>query len=142
MHTVAFQASGRHILVTIPHPTHTDMDKLARAVQRPKESIKQRKLSEISKSSGFPIFAIPPFGHPKDETGMEPILLVDSTVTELKKPLLFDCGSVGLSIPVSEFFRCTGAACIEGLGFIPEPKKDTAQDVRALPLSGKPAPEK
>merc|ERR1711920_312085 len=116
MHTVAWEAEGRRILTVIPHPTRVDIDRLARAIQVPRVAIKQRKIKDISTETGFPIFVCPPFGHPKDSQGREPILLVDSMITEFKKPLLFDCGSVGISVPVTEFFRSTRAACIEGLG--------------------------
>merc|ERR1711957_380610 len=102
-------------LTVIPHPTRVDVDRLAKAIQVPRAAIKQRKIKDISKETGFPIFVCPPFGHPKDSQGRDPVLLVDSMITEFKKPLLFDCGSVGLSVPVSEFFK-NGAACIEGLG--------------------------
>lgn len=116
MHTVAWEANGRRILTVIPHPTRVDVDRLARAVKEPRSAVKQRKLKDISKETGFAVFVCPPFGHSKDAQGREPLLLIDSMVAEFKKPLLFDCGSVGLSVPVSEFFRSTGAACIEGLG--------------------------
>merc|ERR1712085_159495 len=56
-------------------------------------------------------------------------------ITEFKKPLLFDCGSVGLRVPVSEFFKSTKAACIEGLGKVeassPESAKTAVQKVEA-----------
>uniref|UniRef100_A0A7S4V4Z0 YbaK/aminoacyl-tRNA synthetase-associated domain-containing protein n=1 Tax=Alexandrium monilatum TaxID=311494 RepID=A0A7S4V4Z0_9DINO len=129
MHTVAWEVDGRHILTVVPHPKRVDLDRLARAVQKPRGAIRQRKLKDIEKQTGWPVFVCPPFGHPKDSEGRTPMLLVDSTTVELKKPLLFDCGSVGLSVPVSEFFRSTGAACIEGL----------ARDAPAAPAEPVPA---
>lgn len=148
MHTVAWQSNGRHILTVIPHPTRVDLEKVARAVQRPKETLKQRKLGDLAKQTGFPVFVCPPFGHPKDADGRDPILLVDSSVTELKRPLLFDCGTVGLCIPVSEFFRCTGAACIEGLGKVVEAdatikiaEKEEANREQSPRAALEPAPE-
>merc|ERR1712232_805715 len=135
MHTVAWETEGRQILTVVPHPTRVDIDTVARAVQQPKASLKQRKLKDIAKDTGFPVFVCPPFGHPKDSEGRDPVLLVDSAITEFKRPLLFDCGSVGLSVPVSEFFRSTGAACIEGLGRVeacsPESAKIAVQSVEA-----------
>jgi len=119
MHTVAWEVNGRHVLTVVPHPTRVDLDKVARAVQAEKSAVKQRKLKDLGKDTTFPVFVCPPFGHPQDSQGRDPILLVDSMVTELKKPLLFDCGTVGLSVPVSEFLRSTGAACVEGLGKAP-----------------------
>merc|ERR1712190_88871 len=109
------------------------MSHLARAAQVPEQIIKQRKLKDIEKETGFPTFVCPPFGHPKDSEGREPVLLVGSTITEFKRPLLFDCGSVGLSVPVSEFFRSTGTACIEGLG-----KNPALDTIMSAP---EPAPE-
>jgi len=161
MHTVAWEAEGRQILAVVPHPARVDMDKLARAVQRPATSLKQRKLKDISKDTGLPIFVCPPFGHPKDKEGRDPVILVDSTVTELKRPLLFDCGSLGLCIPSAEFIRSTGAACVEGLGKAPskeaakepskepatEPSKEPAKELAKTPATDaamsapEPAPE-
>jgi len=115
MHTVALEADGRRVLAVVPHPMWIDMECLARALQKPVTSIRKHKLKEIERITGFPTFVCPPFGHRKDAQGRLPLLLVDSTVTELKKPLLFDCGSVGLRLHVSEFLRSTRAACIEGL---------------------------
>merc|ERR1711972_1058722 len=103
MHTVAFEAEGRRILAIVPHPKRVCMEHLARATQKPEKALKQRKLKDIEKETGFPTFVCPPFGHPKDSQGRAPLLLVDSTATELKQPLLFDCGSVGLSVMPSEF---------------------------------------
>lgn len=152
MHTVAWEADGRRILTAIPHPTRVDLDRLAKAIQVPRSAIKQRRLKDISTETGFPIFVCPPFGHPKDSQGRDPLLLVDSMITEFKKPLLFDCGSVGLSVPVSEFFKSTRAACIEGLGKVEASAPVTAKmavetlDVAAAPpdspdASPEPAPE-
>merc|ERR1712139_238095 len=73
------------------------------------------KLKDIEKETGFPTFVCPPFGHPKDSQGRLPLLLVDSSVAEQKRPMLFDCGSVGLSIMPNEFVMMTRATCIEGL---------------------------
>jgi len=143
MHTVAWEVEGRRILTIIPHPTRVDMDRLARAVQKPSAAIRQRKLKDIAAETGFPVFVCPPFGHPKDAQGMEPLMLIDSTVTELKQPLLFDCGTVGLSVPVSEFFRGTSAACIEGLSKAPpgpQPPRTAALTPAAPALAGTAAP--
>lgn len=115
MHTVSWEADDCCILAIVPHPLRIDVEKLAKAVQKPVGSIQQRKLKDIAKDTGFPVFVCPPFGHPKDEKGRATITLIDSSVTELKRPLLFDCGSTGLCLPVSEFLRSTGAACVEGL---------------------------
>jgi len=135
MHTVAWEAGGRQILTVLPHPTRVDVDVLARAVQQPRKEIRQRKLKEIERQTGWPVFVCPPIGHPKDAEGRPPLLLVDSTAIEQKKPLLFDCGTVGLSIPASEFFRSTGAACIEGLGKIPPPGTFVKPAVLPCPVS-------
>ncbi|CAE8583541.1 unnamed protein product [Polarella glacialis] len=115
VHTVAWEVEGRRILTIVPHPARVDVDVLARALQKPVRAIRQRKLKEIEKETGFPVFVCPPFGHPEDAEGRPPVLLVDSAVTELKKPLLFDCGATGLCVPVSELLRSTGAACVENL---------------------------
>jgi len=150
MHTVAWEAAGRQVLTVIPHPTRVDIDILARAVQKPRGDIRQRKLKDIERQTGWPVFVCPPIGHPKDAEGRSPLLLVDSTAIEQKKTLLFDCGTVGLSIPASEFFRSTGAACIEGLGKIPAPSTFVkpallpcpVSDAASLaPASPEPAPE-
>lgn len=115
VHTVAWDVEGRWVLTSVPHPSEVDREKLAKAVMKPLESVRQRKLAEISKETGFPVFICLPFGFPKDSEGREPIILVDSSVTEIKKPLLFDCGSLGISMPASEFLRSTGATCVESL---------------------------
>merc|ERR1711920_640629 len=115
----------------IPHPTRVDLDAVAKAIQCPRGAIRQRKIKDISTDTGFPIFVCPPFGHPKDSQGRDPLLLVDSMITEFKKPLLFDCGSVGLSVPVSEFFKSTRAACVEGLGQIQQSPPSTGKPVVA-----------
>merc|ERR1711865_1029314 len=91
---------------------------------------KQRKLKDLEKETGFPVFVCPPIGHPKDSQGRAPLLLIDSSVTEQKKPLLFDCGSVGLSIMPSEFTMMARAVCIEGLA------KDPPPDAEVTPRSG------
>merc|ERR1711907_520909 len=98
MHSVAFVADGRRILAVVPHPKRVSMEHLARAVQKPESALKQRKLKDIEKETGFPTFVCPPFGHPKDNEGQLPMLLVDSAITEQKRPMLLDCGTVGLSV--------------------------------------------
>lgn len=115
MHTIAWDAAGRRVLTVIPHPMRVDGEKLAAIVKLPATQLRQRKLKDIQRETGFPTFVCPPFGHPPDAEGREPMLLVDSCVVELRKPLLFDCGSVALSIRGDDFLRCTRAACIEGL---------------------------
>eukprot|EP00927_Polykrikos_kofoidii_P060697 TRINITY_DN55622_c0_g1_i1.p1 TRINITY_DN55622_c0_g1~~TRINITY_DN55622_c0_g1_i1.p1 ORF type:complete len:667 (-),score=109.36 TRINITY_DN55622_c0_g1_i1:225-2225(-) len=135
MHTVAWKGDGRCILAVVAHPTRCDLDVMARALKIPKGNIKRMKLQEMQDGTKFPVFVCPPFGHPKDDQGRDPVLLVDSKVTEAKKPLLFDCGTVGLSISASEFLRSTGAACVEGLGYMPE-----AQSVSQA-TTPEPAPE-
>merc|ERR1711862_504437 len=42
-------------------------------------------------------------------------LLVDSSITEMKRPLLFDCGTVGLSVMPQDFVSRARAICVEGL---------------------------
>merc|ERR1712072_550837 len=130
MHTIAFEAQGRRILAVVPHPKRVSMEHMARATQKPESVLKQRKLKDIEKETGFPVFVCPPFGHPKDSEGRSPLLLVDSSVTEQKRPLLFDCGSVGLSVMPSEFVSMTRAVCIEGLA------KDQVADAAAVGSSG------
>lgn len=142
VHTVAWEATGRRILTVVPHPSRVDMERLARAVQKPVSCIKLRKLQEIAKDTGFPSFVCPPFGHPKDSQGREPVLLIDSMVTELKKPLLFDCGSIGLCIPVSEFLRSTHAACVEQLVKAPKASGPVLEPPTLTPATTpEPAPE-
>lgn len=132
VHTVAWQAGDRRVLAVVPHLMRVDMERLGKAVGMPPASIKQRKLKDVEKETGFPTFVCPPFGHPRDAEGRLPLLLVDSSVTELKKPLLFDCGTVGLTLPVSELLRSTGAACVEGLA---KPQEATKlPDVVMAPL--------
>jgi len=115
MQTVAWKVEGRRVLSVVPHPQMTDVDKVAKAVQKPVASVVQCKLKDISQETGFPVFVCPPFGYPPDADGRPPLLLVDSSVADLKKPLLFDCGTTGLCLTVSEFLRSTRAACIENL---------------------------
>merc|ERR1712187_793371 len=106
------------------------------AVQKPKEAIKLRKLKDIADDTGFPVFVCPPLGHPKDSQGRDPLMLIDSTVMDGKRPLLFDCGSVGLSLTASEFLRSTGAVCIEGLG-----QNLASSLIASIPLSTATTPE-
>jgi len=113
--TVSWDAGGRRVLAVVPHPLFVDKERLAKAVQVPAKTVRMRKLKDMASETGWPLFVCTPFGHPKDAQGREPVLLMDSTLTEVKKPLLFDCGTVGLSVPVSEFLRSTHAACVEGL---------------------------
>eukprot|EP00438_Fugacium_kawagutii_P000919 Skav211594 [mRNA] locus=scaffold2962:63018:71549:- [translate_table: standard] len=115
MQTVAWKVEGRRVLSVVPHPQMTDIEKVAKAVQKPVASVVQCKLKDISQETGFPVFVCPPFGYPPDADGRPPLLLVDSSIADLKKPLLFDCGSTGLAISVSEFLRSTRAACVENL---------------------------
>jgi len=135
MHTVAFIAEGRRVLAVVPHPKRVCIERLARAIQKPESAIKQRKLNDISRETGFPVFVCPPFGHPKDSEGRLPTLLVDSSATEVKRPLLFDCGTVGLSVMPSEFISMTRASCIEGLAVDPPPPQ-TAAAVSSAAASG------
>jgi len=121
MHTVAWDVEGRWILTVVPHPSQVDPERMAKAIQKPPNVVRQRKLAEISKETGFPVFVCVPFGHPKDAEGREPVLLVDSSVTEAKKPLLFDCGSLGLSMLATEFLRSTAATCVENLAISSKP---------------------
>jgi len=136
LHTVAWQADDRRILAVVPHPSRVDVSKLARAIQKPESSVKQCKLKDLSKDSGFPVFVCPPVGHPKDAQGRLPVLLVDSSVVELKRPVLFDCGTTGICLPVSEFLRSTGAACVEGLA----KAEKTTPAAKVVPTP-EPAPE-
>ena len=115
MQTVAWQVEGRRVLSVVPHPLMTDVEKVAKAVQKNVASVKKCKLTDISKETGFPAFVCPPFGYPPDAEGRPPLLLVDSSVTEMKKPLLFDVGTMGVSLNVSEFLRSTRACCVENL---------------------------
>eukprot|EP00928_Gymnodinium_smaydae_P079845 TRINITY_DN63681_c0_g1_i1.p1 TRINITY_DN63681_c0_g1~~TRINITY_DN63681_c0_g1_i1.p1 ORF type:complete len:624 (-),score=115.62 TRINITY_DN63681_c0_g1_i1:208-1803(-) len=132
MHTVAWEVEGRRVLTVVPHPTRVDLEVLAKALQKPKESIRQRKLKDISVETGFPVFVCPPVGHPVDGEGRAPLLLVDGAVTEYTRPLLFDCGAVGLSMPASELLRATGASCIDGLGMRVADGKSSLPDELAL----------
>lgn len=122
VHTTAWSVNGRNVLTVVPHEFRVDQERLARVLKEPTSAIKMRKLKEMSDNTGWPIFVCPPFGHPKDKTGRDPVLLVDSVITEYKKPILFDCGTVGLSLPVSEFLRSTGASCVERLATPQAPK--------------------
>jgi prolyl-tRNA editing enzyme YbaK/EbsC (Cys-tRNA(Pro) deacylase) len=131
MHTVAFMAEGRRLLAVVPHPKRVSMAHLARAAQVPEQVIKQRKLKDIEKETGFPTFVCPPFGHPKDSQGRPPLLLVDSSITELKRPLLFDCGFVGLSVMPQEFVSIARASCVEGLAKDEEVKPAASTSVTA-----------
>lgn len=119
MHTVAWEADGLHILAVIPLAARVDVNAVAKAIQKPSTALKQRKLKDIAKQTGFPIFVCPPFGHPKATDGSLPVLLVDSSIMELKGSLLFDCGSVGLCLQASELLRSTQGACVEGLATTP-----------------------
>ena len=115
MQTVAWKVEGRRVLSVVTHPLMTDVEKVAKAVQKPIAAVQQCKLKDISQETGFPVFVCPPFGYPPDSDGRPPLLLVDSSIADFKKPLLFDCGSTGLSLPVSEFLRSTRAVCVENL---------------------------
>ena len=115
MQTVAWKVEGRRVLSVVTHPLMTDVEKVAKAVQKPIAAVQQCKLKDISQETGFPVFVCPPFGYPPDSDGQPPLLLVDSSIADLKKPLLFDCGATGLSLPVSEFLRSTRAICVENL---------------------------
>jgi len=121
MHAVSWNVDARRVLAVVPHLKFVDIERLARALQKPVASVRKRSLTEVAQETKFPVFVCPPFGHPVDEHGRYPIVLVDSSVHDLKKPLLFDCGSVGLSIFASEFIRVTGAACVEGLAGLDAP---------------------
>lgn len=138
VHTVAWQAEDRRVLTVIPHPLRTDVDVIARAVQKPAKNIRQCKLKDIAKETGLPVFVCPPVGHPKDAQGRSPLLLVDSSVMEMKRPLLFDCGTTGLCIPVSDFLRATGGSCVEGLAVAAKAKAPVPEP--SVP-SPEPAPE-
>lgn len=127
MQTVAWKVEGRRVLSVVPHPQMTDVEKVAKAVQKPVASVVQCKLKDISQETGFPVFVCPPFGYPPDADGRPPLLLVDSSVADLKKPLLFDCGLTGLCITVSEFLRSTRAACVENLAQ-PNPRRKVLND--------------
>ncbi|CAJ1339188.1 unnamed protein product [Effrenium voratum] len=148
MQTVAWKVDGRRVLSVVPHSQMTDTEKLAKAVQKPLSAVQQCKLKDISQETGFPVFVCPPFGYPPDADGRPPLLLVDSSVTELKRPLLFDCGCTGLCLTVSEFLRSTRAVCVEGLAQ-PMPNQSQAMPEKLiLPCSGvaspatpEPAPE-
>lgn len=104
------------------------MEHLARATQTSESKLKQRKLKDIEKETGFPTFVCPPFGHPKDSQDRLPLLLVDSSMTEQKRPLLFDCGTVGLSVMPNDFILATQAACIEGLAKDPPAEAVSAEN--------------
>lgn len=119
MHTVAWEAHGKRVLAIVPHPLHCNVEVLAKAAGLQVQDLKRRSLKKIADDTSFPVFVCPPFGHPKDKAGNEPLLLVDSSVTELKKPLLFDCGAVGLCLQASELLRSTKASCVEGLAKAP-----------------------
>merc|ERR1712187_1060806 len=64
------------------------------------------------------------------------MLLIDSTIMDEKRPLLFDCGSVGLNVSASELLRSTGAICVEGLG-----QKPTSSLIASSPFSTATTPE-
>jgi len=117
MATVAFDAAGRRVLAVVPHAKRVSVEHMARAAQVTVGVLRQLKLKDIEKETGFPTFVCPPFGHPKDSQGRLPLLLVDSSISELKKgrPLLFDCGHVGLSVMPHEFVSIARAVCVEGL---------------------------
>jgi len=151
VHTVCWDAGGRRVLAVVPHPLFVDEAKLAKAAQVPLKTVRRRKLKDMASETGWPLFVCVPFGHPKDAQEREPMLLIDSSLTEVKKPLLFDCGTVGLSLPVSEFLRSTRAACVEGLAYaksgtskvhvLAEAMTTDAQAAPAMVGSPEPAPE-
>jgi len=128
MAVVAWDVHGRRVLAIVPHEKWVSKHHLARAVQKPESAIVQCKLKDLEKETGFTTFVCPPIGHPKDKEGRLPLLLVDSTVTELKKPLLFDCGTVGLSIMPNEFVSLARATCVEGLAKDPPAKDASTKD--------------
>lgn len=132
MQTVAWQVEGRRVLSVVPHPLMTDKEKVAKAVQKPLSAVQPCKLKDISQETGFPVFVCPPFGYPVDQQGRPPLLLIDSSVVDQKRPLLFDCGTTGVSLSVSEFLRSTSACCVEQLS------TDRRVDGTASP---EPAPE-
>mmetsp|Transcript_21553 Transcript_21553/g.46857 ORF Transcript_21553/g.46857 Transcript_21553/m.46857 type:complete len:679 (+) Transcript_21553:132-2168(+) len=127
LHSVAWDAHGRTVLTVVPFGYKVNVERVAKCLKEPQ--VRLKKLQELSKQTGWPVFVCPPFGHPKDKSGREPVLLVDSAVTEFKKPLLFDCGTVGLSMPVSEFLRSTSASCVEGLA-IPLQEGEAARPIK------------
>eukprot|EP00929_Paragymnodinium_shiwhaense_P095359 TRINITY_DN5644_c0_g1_i1.p1 TRINITY_DN5644_c0_g1~~TRINITY_DN5644_c0_g1_i1.p1 ORF type:complete len:645 (+),score=173.18 TRINITY_DN5644_c0_g1_i1:160-2094(+) len=135
-HTVAFKAGDRRIDVIVPHPRHSDPDRIAKAAQVPRESLRRYKIGELQKD-GFPQFVNPPFGGKKDAQGRAPLLLVDSLLLELKRPLLFDVGSVGLAMMARELLRAAGGVSIEGLSFMPEARSK----LPGSPGQPEPAPE-
>lgn len=140
MHTVAWNVQGRKVLAVVQHPMYVDLEKVANALQVHRKDITQRKLKDIE-ADGFPVFVCPPLGHPKDSQGRDPVLLIDSRVNEFKKPLLFDCGSVGLSIPVAEFLRSTssmGTVVVDQLGY--EPIKENSRPASVAEPAPEPAP--
>ena len=115
MQTVAWKVEGRRVLSVVPHPLMTDKEKVAKAVQKPLSLVQQCKLKDISQETGFPTFVCPPFGYPPDADGRPPMLLIDSSIIDQKRPLLFDCGTTGVALSVSEFLRSTRACCVEQL---------------------------
>lgn len=141
MHTIGWKAAGRNVFTVVPHPNRVDIDRLAKAIRVAKTDIRQMKLKEIADYTKFPVFICPPVGLPQDASGSPPMVLVDSVVTEYKKPLLFDCGSLGLSIPTSELLRSTGAACIECLSREEVSAKPHGCSASPARSSAEPAPE-
>lgn len=137
MHTVVWMSGQRKILTLVPHPLRVDVEKVAKAAQVPVETVKQQRLADIAKDTGFPVFVTPPIGHPKDASGAEPLLLIDSSVMELQKPLLFDCGSVGLCLKACELIRSTKASCVEGLA---RPVDKQGSAAAAAPTAATPQP--
>mmetsp|Transcript_48851 Transcript_48851/g.114811 ORF Transcript_48851/g.114811 Transcript_48851/m.114811 type:complete len:605 (+) Transcript_48851:36-1850(+) len=143
MQTVAWQVEGRRVLSVVPHEKMTDVEKVAKAVQKNVSCVKLCKLADISKETGFPAFVCPPFGYPPDAEGRPPLLLVDSSVTEMKRPLLFDVGSMGVSLTVSEFLRSTRACCVENLAqpAMPNSRKIPVAESADGAAWGAPSPE-
>eukprot|EP00400_MALV-I_sp_L67-5_P000732 gene732-139_t len=131
-------ASDR-FLICVPHPLMVDMGKVASALGLSVDDIKKVSVKECHGASGFPIFVCPPIGHefslpvkermalekkkkadesvaierePKDRLK----LLLDSSLIDCGKQLLFDCGQSALIFnSCGELVRATKGVAVEGL---------------------------
>lgn len=113
-----WRCAGELVLVCVPRTStygKVDLDRLARAVQKPKEQIQMCKLKEVQKLTNFPLFVALPFGVPVEKGKPPAPVLADSQLLDLRPgtDLFFDCGTVGIRMRPEEFTRAVRPSYVE-----------------------------
>lgn len=109
--TFLWRCSGDLVLACLPYPWRAEPARLAEILGKPVEQVKPCRLKEVQQITKFPLFICLPFGLPAELGPLR--VLADHRLRGIPegRELLFDCGTVALTMPEGEFWRAVRPTC-------------------------------